>query len=246
MDTIPAGRSDQRLPIYQRLKDTFVHRITQGEWTPAHPIPSETQLSADFGVSVGTVRRAIEDMVQEGFLLRTQGKGTYVRRADFGNALMRFFRYTDTTGAPLRPRSKMLSVTPAPAQATINKRLQIEPSAPLLQLLRLRLIADTPMLHEEIFVSRAAFAPLLSIPLADFGDLLYPLYEAACGHRVFRATETLRFDQAPDTIAQHLGVAPGEPIAVIERLAIGLDGHPLEWRRSVGLARQFTYSIELQ
>ncbi|WP_417275850.1 UTRA domain-containing protein [Castellaniella sp.] len=115
-----------------------------------------------------------------------------------------------------------------------------------MQLLRLRLIADTPMLHEEIFASRAAFAPLLSIPLADFGDLLYPLYEAACGHRVFRATETLRFDHAPDTIAQHLGVAPGEPIAVIERLAIGLDGHPLEWRRSVGLARQFTYSIELQ
>lgn len=237
---------DSRLPIYQRLKDDFVRRITQGVWTPDKPISSETQLAAELGVSTGTVRKAIEDLVQDGFLFRTQGKGTFVRRADFGNALARFFRHTDASGTPLRPRGQMLKVEETDGRQQVNALLQLDPAAPLLKLRRLRLIGDTPKLYEEIFVSKDRFAPLAALPLDAFGDLLYPLYEKACGHRVFRATETIRFDKASATAAKHLGTERGEPVAVIERLAVGFDGQPLEWRCSVGLASQFAYSVELR
>ena len=238
--------SDSRLPIYQRLKDDFVRRITQGVWTPDKPISSETQLAAELGVSTGTVRKAIEDLVQDGFLFRTQGKGTFVRRADFGNALARFFRHTDASGTPLRPRGQMLKVEEVDGRPQVSALLRLDPATPLLKLRRLRLIGDTPKLYEEIFVSKDRFAPLAALPLDAFGDLLYPLYEKACGHRVFRATETIRFDKASATAAKHLGTARGEPVAVIERLAIGFDGLPLEWRCSVGLASQFAYSVELR
>lgn len=223
-----------------------MRRIAHGEWTPAANIPSEAQLSLDFGVSVGTVRRAIEDLVQDGFLFRTQGKGTYVRRADFGNALARFFRHTDASGETLHPRGRMLSVTEVPAHPTVNATLQLDASAPLLQLLRLRLVADTPMLYEEIYVGRNPFAALTQLPLDAFGDLLYPLYERVCGQRVFRASETIRFDQASEMAAHHLGIPMGEPVVVIDRLASGMDGLPLECRRSVGLAQKFSYSVELR
>lgn len=246
MITSSATAPDSRLPIYQRLKDDFIRRISQGQWKPDTPISSETQLAAELGVAVGTVRKAIEDLVQEGFLLRAQGKGTFVKRADFGNALARFFRHTDASGTPLRPRAQMLKVEEVTGRPQINELLGLDPAAPLLKLRRLRLIGDTPKLYEEIFVSKDKFAPLTELPLDTFGDLLYPLYERVCGHRVFRATETIRFDKASATAAKHVGTTRGEAVAVIERLAIGFDGQPLEWRCSVGLASQFAYSVELR
>src|SRR5690606_1771996 len=152
MDIVLDRISDSRLPIYQRLKDDFVRRIARGEWTPNHPIPSETQLAAEFNVSVGTVRRAVDDLVQDDFLYRTQGKGTFVKRANFGTTLERFFRHTDANGVPLKPQGRMLSVTPIGPRPAINDLLQLSPTAPLLELRRLRLIADAPKLYEEIYV----------------------------------------------------------------------------------------------
>lgn len=246
MSTSHTAVSDSRLPIYQRLKDDFIQRITRGEWQPDTPIPSELQLAAELGVSSGTVRKAIEALVQEGFLFRYQGKGTYVRRADFGDALSRFFRHTDASGRTLRPRGQMLKVEEVSGLPAICAHLGLDKSATLLKLRRLRLIGDMPKLYEEIFVDKTKFAPLAGVPLEAFGDLLYPLYEKICGHRVFRATETIRFDKASAQAAKHLGTTRGEPVAVIERLAIGFDGQPLEWRCSVGLASQFAYSVELR
>jgi GntR family transcriptional regulator len=246
MITSHTAASDTRLPIYQRLKDDFVRRITQGVWTPGAPISSETQLAAELGVSTGTVRKAIEDLVQDGFLFRTQGKGTFVRRADFGNALSRFFRHTDSTGTPLRPHAQMLRIEEVSGRPQISQLLGLDPSAPLLKLRRLRLIGDMPKLYEEIFVSKDKFGSLAALPLDAFGDLLYPLYEEVCGHRIFRATETIRFDKASAQAAKYLGTTRGEAVAVIERLAVGFDGQPLEWRCSVGLASQFAYSVELR
>jgi GntR family transcriptional regulator len=246
MSTSFTAASDSRLPIYQRLKDDFVQRITSGQWQPDTPIPSEMQLAAGLGVSSGTVRKAIEALVQEGFLFRYQGKGTFVRRADFGNALSRFFRHTDPSGRTLRPRGQMLKVEEVTGSPEICERLAVGKSAPLLKLRRLRLIGDVPKLYEEIFVDKAKFEPLAGLPLEAFGDLLYPLYEKVCGHLVFRATETIRFDKASATAAKHLGTTRGEPVAMIERLASGFDGLPLEWRCSVGLASQFAYSVELR
>ena len=238
--------SDSRLPIYQRLKDDFVQRITRGAWQPDLPVPSEMQLAAELGVSPGTVRKAIEALVQDGFLFRYQGKGTFVRRSDFGNALARFFRHTDSSGRLVQPRGRMIEVKEVPGLPVMSELLGLDRSAPLLRLRRLRLVGDMPKLYEEIFVDKEKFALLAALPLEAFGDLLYPLYEEVCGHRVFRATETIHFDKASSQAATHLGTTCGEAVVVIDRLAIGFDGQPLEWRCSSGLANQFSYSVELR
>lgn len=237
---------DDRLPLYQRLKDEFVRRIRAGTWGTDGPIPSEHQLAQSHGVAVGTVRKAIEALVADGMLVRRQGSGTYVRRADFGNALFRFFRYTDASGQTLRPRGEMLSVCATEAPATIATHLGIQEGAPVIRMHRRRWVDEEPIVFEEIHVDARRFAPLLELPLSDFGDLLYPLYERRCGLRVFRARETIRFGLADDAVAANLGCADGDPVAVIERTASAIDDDVLEWRRSFGLAHKFSYSIELR
>ncbi len=84
---------DPRLPIYQRLRDEFARLIAAQAWRPGEAIPAELTLAADHQVAPGTVRRAIEALVADGLLVRQQGKGTFVRRADFTASLFRFFRF---------------------------------------------------------------------------------------------------------------------------------------------------------
>ena len=90
MKSIPR---DDRLPRYQRLRDDLAARIVSNEWRPGDPIPSEAELGAHYGVAIGTVRKAIDQLVADAVLERQQGRGTFVRRARFNSSLFRFFRF---------------------------------------------------------------------------------------------------------------------------------------------------------
>ena len=194
--------ADQRLPIYQRLKDAFAARIAQRQWRPGEAIPPESELAAEFGVALGTVRKAIDGLVQLGLIDRRQGRGTFVRRADFGNALIRFFRHTTKDGRPLQPQGRLLARRVAPAGGEPARALAIAPDADTLWLSRLRLIGDAPILVEDIALPLDRFRRLVDLPSEAFGDLLYPLYERECGEEIARAREHIAFARANATTAR--------------------------------------------
>jgi len=101
------------------------------------------------------------------------------------------------------------------------------------------------VLSEEIWLPQPLFSPLLTIELADFDDLLYPLYESRCGQAIASAKETLTVESASPEVATNLGISEGAPVVVIERLALGFDRKPLEWRRSHGAADSFRYQVDI-
>jgi GntR family transcriptional regulator len=237
---------DHRLPRYQQLRDSFAGAIARGEWTPGTAIPGEDDLAATHGVAVGTVRKALETLVAEGRLERRQGKGTYVRRPDFGNALARFFRVTDAMGELLRPESRVLARETRIATPEIAERLALAPGAAVLWLSRLRLVDDKPLLAEDIWLPHARFEPLATLPIDAFGPLLYPLYERLCGQVVASARETLRVGVASADIAARLDVAPGASVVAIDRVARGHDEAILEFRRSYGPSERFSYSVDIR
>ena len=238
--------TDIRLPIYQRLRDLFVQKIQSGQWSGAAAIPSEAELALEHGVAPGTVRKAIESLVGEGYLVRHQGRGTFVRQANFGNALFRFFRHTDESGQVVKPVSKILSITTCSPSAHESGVLGLQPTDSVIRIERLRSVSQEPWIFEQISVGATRFAPLLSADRASFGDLLYPIYDRVCNVRVHRATETISFGFADEHIANNLQTKRAQPVAIIARLAYGIEGSPVEWRLSYGLASRFSYSIELK
>jgi GntR family transcriptional regulator len=124
--------------------------------------------------------------------------------------------------------------------------LKLHPAEPVIFLSRLRLIDDVPLLAEEIWLQKARFAALLDVDPAEFGDLLYPLYEEACGQIVVSADETLTVELANAMQARLLRQDPGAPLIVIERSAYDLERQPIEWRRSRGSANKFRYHVEIR
>ena len=123
--------------------------------------------------------------------------------------------------------------------------LKLPTKAKAIRLARIRVIDGKVALSEEIWLPKNRFSALLDIPLEDFDNLLYPFYESRCGQVVASAKETLTVEAASAAIARQLAIEEGQPVVVIERLALGFDRKPLEWRRSHGAADTFRYQIDI-
>ena len=234
---------DDRLPAYVRLRDTLTARIACGDWTAEQPIPSEARLAREFGVSVGTVRKGVDGLVQEGLLERRQGSGTFVRAPSFDATLFRFFQLREADGSQLPiPTSKLLlrSKTTAPEEAAAALGTQ-----DTVKIVRLRSLSDQPVLFEEIYIPNSTFGDFVNLPEAGLGPLLYPIYFEHFGVLVKRATDDLSFGTASETVAQQLRLQPGDPLAVIRRTAFDIEGKPIEWRIAQGSAMQFRYRSEI-
>lgn len=236
---------DERLPLYQRLRDALAERISAGEWLPEQSIPTEQELSSRYGVAVGTVRKAVDALVGEGLLQRVQGRGTYVRRPDFGASLFRFFRQVNASGQPQVPEGLILARTLEAPPAAARQALGLDADALCIRLERLRLLQGKPLFHEQIWLPQTRFTALLEIDPQDFDNLLYPFYEARCEQRVASARETLTVETASAEVAAALEISIGSPVVVIERLALGYDRSPLEYRLSRGSAATFRYQVEI-
>src|SRR3970282_1844387 len=90
-------------PLYRQIKDLLLHSLQRGEWRPGAAIPSELELAAQYRVSQGTVRRAIDELAAENLVVRRQGKGTFVATHGEPQVRFRFLRPAPDSGEPIAP-----------------------------------------------------------------------------------------------------------------------------------------------
>ena len=90
-------------PLYRQIKELMMSSLEAGEWGPGDAIPSESELALRFGVSQGTVRKAIDEMAAENLLVRRQGKGTFVATHNDPRSFFRFLRLVPNEGGLPRP-----------------------------------------------------------------------------------------------------------------------------------------------
>lgn len=241
-----APESDQRLPRYHRVREALSAEIAARRWKPEEAIPSEAEIAETHQVSIGTVRKAIDSLVVDGVLERFQGKGTFVRRPNFQSSFFRFFRFASAGEAARVPVSRILKREVTTMTVVVAAALELKAGAPAIRFSRLRLIDDRPLVLEDIWLPHDRFKALLTIDAREFGDLLYPLYEQYCGVMVASAQETLSAEAVSAKNARLLELEAGEPVIVIERVALSADRQPLEWRQSRGPASEFRYQVEIR
>ena len=152
----PAARPPLPLPLYEHVKRQMSEQILMGVWAPGEAMPGEVALAAQYGVAVGTIRRALADLVAEGLLMRRRKLGTVVTGRAPQHSLRFFFEYFrlhGADGALLNSATQVLSVvedaaTPAEAEAFGDP-------GPVLRLHRLRLLDGRPAMHERILLPLA-------------------------------------------------------------------------------------------
>jgi len=233
---------DAHLPIYRRLYQALAEQIASGALKPGDSLPAEADLARLYAIAPGTVRRAMEDLAAKGLIDRVHGRGTFVRRPNFDNAMLRFLRFRDADGAVIHPESRIVlrRVIPTPAHlpaklATVERTV--------LHMVRHRLWDGAVRLVEDIYLPAHRFGRLLELSPAEIGPLLYPAYERWCGQMVYVIEEELAMIEATDDDAATLGLAPGSLVVSIERVAKDATGCAMEWRLSRAEAKRFRYRV---
>lgn len=239
--------TDERLPLYARLRDQLASRIANGEWTPGDMIPSENHLADEYGVAVATMRMALKQLVDEGLLERRRGTGTFIKQPAFRADLFRFFHVHDAEDAngPVIPESRILSCLDIETPDDVLVAFGESKGTRCLRLERVRLWSGEPLLFEEIFLRLPDFNGLEALDTKAMGPLLYPVFLQEFGILIASATDELSFGTASIASAAQLGLSTGSPVAVIERVARNPVGRIIEFRRVHGLPERFRYRVTL-
>ncbi|MFN9473169.1 GntR family transcriptional regulator [Acidovorax sp.] len=237
VDTSPGMRR------YAALAAALRARVVAGEWPRGSALPSENLLAAEHQVALGTMRRALELLVEQGLIERIHGKGTFVRQGIAGGSMLRFFRFGG--GSNEVPQSRILLRQSVPATAVVARALGVGPGETVLRLLRLRLLASQPCLLEDMWLPLDLFAPLADDELGGWDDLLYPMFARRCGVHVHRAVDQIGFGVLTAAQAAQLRLQAGHPCVAVERNAYDLAGRCVEWRTTRGDAHAFHYSVTL-
>lgn len=241
-----SGEADGGLafrPLYRQVRDKLIRRLADGEWAPGAPLPSEMQLAAEFGVSQGTVRKALDALAAENLVVRRQGRGTFVARHDEERIMFQFFKLVHDTGKRIFPESRLLSLTRSRSNAAERANLILNPSATVVRIRRLRSIDGRPAIVETLTLPEALFPDIADLELPNN---LYGLYVMRFGIAVARAQEKLKAVSASDEEAAILDVEVGTPLLQINRLALSLDQVPVEWRLSVCRTDHLHYLTDMR
>jgi GntR family transcriptional regulator len=234
------------VPLYYQIKQQLKEAIESGQLQPNEALPSERELIEIYGVSRPTVRQATEELLNEGFLYRKRGLGTFIAPPKSVQQvlpnLLGFSERLRQLGQ--RPGSRVLEqvVLEAPPESVLA-HLGLPPESRVFQLRRLRSADGELVMLETTCLPIARFPRLVE---ADFGKVsLYDFLRREYGVNIARLRETLEPVLLGDYESQLLEVEKGTPAMRVQSEAFGADTQPIEY--SVGLVRgdRCRYVVEL-
>ncbi len=232
-------------PLYAQIKTSILSRIAAREWGPGSFLPSEMALAAEYGVSQGTLRKALNDLTQEKRLVRFQGKGTAVAVLDTDGILFRFFHLWDDKGNRLCPLSQTDSIQHGAASAEEAGELSIGAGSEVIRIHRIRILDEEPVINEVIVLPAARF-PDFTLDFSKLPNTLYEHYYQQFGIFIVQATETIKAVLADAQDRKCLRLKSARPLLEVRRQAFNVDGSVVEFRRSRIDTRHRHYRVELR
>jgi len=232
-------------PLYRRVEDRILKDLAAGQWRSGEPIPAETKLAKRFDVSIGTVRKAIGELVARQILVRHQGRGTFVAVHDEDRALFYFFRVVAKDGIKKYPTSELLSFSEGRADPAQAAALRIPRGAPILRFRNRLAIEGRALILDRIAVPQSLFPGLDEATLRERPSTIYSLYQSRFGINVIRASERLHARTCARETARALGLAADTPILEIRRIAYSYNDAPVEYRISQVDTRDHDYLNDL-
>jgi len=212
-------------PLYASVERLLLREIMSGRLAEGARLPPEREMAAEFGVAVGTLRRALAALAARGLLERRQGSGNYVRAGQEVAGIYAFFRLERPEGGGV-PSARLLGLerhakpADAPPFGAADEAQRLR---------RLRLLDDTPVALEEIWID-AGRVPELSEAMLEA-----PLYHAlrrAVGLWIVAAEDRLGLGAVPSWAPASFAPRPGAPVPYVERIGRAQDGAAVEYSRT--------------
>ncbi|KLU62277.1 HTH-type transcriptional repressor YvoA [Peptococcaceae bacterium CEB3] len=216
------------VPLYYQLKEILLAYIKSHPNLDS-PLPTEVELCNQFGISRPTVRQALNELVNEGYLYRMKAKGTFVVKSkinqDFLISLDTFNHKIRQKG--LNPSTKVIMAKVVESETKVSEALGLPPKSNIIQLLRLRFADKEPIVIVNTYLPYDRCPNLLERDLEKVS--LYETLEKEYGLTIYQANRTLEATVAGEYEANLLRVEKGAPIQFLETIAYLGDGTPIEF-----------------
>jgi GntR family transcriptional regulator len=228
--TIDSGAAPARTARYKTVKEQIVKALSQGRWKRGQKIASEPQLAERHGVSVGTIRRAVGELVAENILTRTQGSGTYVVSHTPDYMLNAFFRIVDRDGHKELPTIDSFSMRSTRADASTAAALRLRPRASVIEIETLLSLQGRPTILDRMRLPPALFPDLTERVFASRDGTVYGLFQQRFGITVVRLEEFVTAVVSSARESRLLCVAKGAPLLQVQRTAYTYKDVPVDYR----------------
>jgi DNA-binding GntR family transcriptional regulator len=230
------------VPLYSQLADQLKDAITDGALSKGTYLGNEIMLAERWQVSRPTVRRAIQDLVDEGLLVRRRGIGTQVVNDQVRRPFTLSSLYDDLAAAGRRPTTTVLSLTTGPATSEVAKDLGLRKGTPVVQIVRLRSAASRRLAVLRNWLIADVAAELTPDALEQHG--LYALLRAN-GVRPHYALQRLGAKIADPDEAEMLGLEPGAALMTMRRVMQDDTGRLVEIGSAVYDAEHYTVEMSV-
>ncbi len=222
------------VPVYVQIINWMTTQIVTGHWPPETKLPGEPDLAAELGVSRGSLRKAIGNLVSKGMLDQVHGKGTYVKNTklehSWASRLVSTSEELNWRGIPFKTEVLAQEICPPP-EPQIGKILQLAPHEQVLHLLRKRSVNDEPVVVHQTFFSAEKFGGLLTIDFTT-QTMVTDVLEQKCKLRLSKAEHTISAVSADQRAAEWLGINVGEPILYNEHILYDESGQIIEFSKA--------------
>lgn len=232
------------IPLYYQLKEILLNRIRNGEVEEGGFLPTEEELCKEFGVSRGTVRKAIAELKNEGYVVSEQGRGVFLVKPKFEQSLLRFYSIgREMQNKHLDFHTKVIVKEITKPTKGIQETLNLSEDEDLNKIVRVRYLDNEPVIIESIFIPIKICPNLLEEDLEEIP--LYDILEDKYKLRILKVSETLEPVVLRKEEAKILGSKIGLPAFLVERITYLIDRSPIEVRKSVIRGDRFKFTTEL-
>lgn len=232
------------IPIYHQLEEYIKELIEKGELRPGDALPPEREYAEKYQISRMTVRQAFTQLVNQGYLYRLQGKGTYVAERKIEQPLQGLTGFTeDMKARGLEPGNELIGFDVIPASGKIAAQLSIEESIPVYEIKRIRLADGVPMAIETNYMSASLIKGLTE---QIVNQSLYTYIEEHLNLQIDRAVQIIESSIAGPNEAKLLNISKGAPVMLIHRNTYLKDGTTVEYVHSAYRADRYRFMIEMK
>lgn len=212
-------------PLYRQLEKLIRSAIVGGEFNPGDKIETEEELSERFQVSRITVRNAISILVEDGLLIKQQGKGTFVSKPKYSRDIIHVINFTlncEINGK--RPGCETIYLKAVEPSLLDIEFFGIGEKEKVIELKRVRRMGDDPVVI-EIDTFPPKFIDLLKKKV--FNESLYAYIKEHYGLVATKASKTLEMTVATKSEADMLEIPNGSPLFLMKGTVKDQNGKPL-------------------
>jgi GntR family transcriptional regulator len=244
-DDIVQPLKPNRVSLATQAQQYLLGLIEDGAYQPGEQLPSETDLASQLGISRATLREALQNLEQDGFVLRRHGVGTFVAPSCGGrleSGLERLESILELAGRQgMHLRYNQLQVHSVPADAELCDKLEVAPGTPLTQVCRV-IVADGRTVAYMIDLVPASILSPSDIDSTFAGSVLDLLRKTPDLQVGQASAEIMALNAEPD-LAERMAIEPGQAVLLLEEVVFDVGGRALDCSRNYFVPEFFRFHL---